>query len=119
MTKIFLSTTESKVNIKSGLHENSPQEIANDIFAIVDICHQYGVGQVYIPTITCRKNFQKEIDELNNLLRSNESFYDFKVIDNGNITNSHIWKDNIHLTDDGLGILANNLIGALNGNNTR
>ena len=103
----------------NSLHKDSPQEIANDIFDIVDICHQYGVGKIFIPTITCRKNFQKEIDELNNLLRSNESFYDFKVIDNGNITNSHIWKDNIHLTDDGLGILANNLIDALNGNNTR
>ena len=103
----------------NSLNKNTPQEIANDIFDIVDICHLYGAGRVYISSITYRKNFARDINNLNNLLFSNESVRDFKVIDNGAITNSEIWRDNIHLNDAGVDILANNFIDALNGVNTR
>ena len=103
----------------NSLNKNTPQEIADEIFDIVDICHQYGAGRVYISSITYRKNFTYDIDNLNNLLFSNQSLRDFKVIDNGDITSSEIWRDNIHLNDAGVKILANNFIDALNGNNTR
>ena len=94
-------------------------EIVNDILDIVDICHLYGVGRVLVSSLICRKNFQTEIDEINNLLYSNESLREFKFIDNGNITTSNIWRDNVHPNDTGVRILANNFIDTLNGNNAR
>ena len=100
----------------NSINKDNPQEIANDVLDIVDLCHLYGVGGIFVATIICRKNFQDDIDEVNNILRSNESLREFQIIDNGNITYSHIWRDNYHLNDAGLSILANNFIDTLKGN---
>ena len=56
----------------------------------------------------------REAEEVNDLLRAKSSVHDFVLINNDNITRSHIYVDNCHLNDGGLEIMANNFINAIN-----
>ena len=101
----------------NNIKKDNPSQIAEGIFDVVNICKQFGVSSVFVSSITQRRNFQNDINNLNDILWSNELNKEYTYINNGNIEISHIWRDNIHLTDNGTKILANNFIDAINGNN--
>ena len=84
---------------------------------IVNMCHQHGVSQVYVSSITYRKGQEEKICTLNGNLRYMQGNYGFTYIDNSNIALEDIWKDNIHLNNQGLAKITNNFICALNNNN--
>ena len=44
------------------------------------------------------------------MVKANETYRGFTFIDNLNITSRHLWKDRIHLNDQGTIILMNNFI---------
>ena len=100
----------------NSLRRDKPLDISNEILNIVGICHNYGVNNVYVSSITYRPQFQKSVSELNKLLLDHHLQNDFKMIVNDNITGEHIWKDKIHLNHKGTIILANNFIKCINNN---
>ena len=89
-------------------------KIGQDILSIVDICHNYGVNNVFISGCTYREGVQKEVRELNNFIHANEMVKDFVFIHNDNIKEEDIWTDRIHLNNQGTTKLTNNFINALN-----
>ena len=94
---------------------NQPIDIAEQIIKVVKMCHEKGVNTVYVSSIPLRKGKEQEVNDVNNFLRANTFMHDFILIDNSNITLSHIYRDNVHLNFNGTRIIANNFIRAING----
>ena len=93
----------------------SDVDITSNIMRIVDMCYEAGVSDVFVSGITCLPINQTKVDNINELLKINAKQFGYVFIDNGNIfIDKHLWKDNIHLNNDGLTILANNFIDTLN-----
>ena len=86
----------------------SPLEIANEIIVIVETSCSNGVKEIYVSSLICRPSYQKQINEVNKILKH------FIYIDNYAIKEVHLWKDNIYLNTDGIYKLANNYICHLN-----
>ena len=99
----------------NNVNRNKPHDIATEIMNIVDICHKYGVNDVYVSSIPFRLGHEQAVNDLNNLLRGKTYLNDFILINNSNITRSHICRDNIHLNYSGTALVANNFIRAING----
>ena len=97
-----------------SLYRNDNFGMVDEILNIVDICKSYGVNEVFVSGITCRHQFYKNVCEINNMLRSKQFIKDFIFIDNANLKPEHIWRDKIHLNDNGTSILTNNFIRCLN-----
>ena len=94
--------------------EKSDVQITADIMDMVELCRKYGVNE--ITGITRRRGLQNEIDGINKMLRLNENRGGYGYIENSNIKQKHMGNDKIHLNYNGIRILANNLINALNTN---
>ena len=88
--------------------------IAENIFRIVDQCQLYGVNNVYVSSMIYREGLMHKVTEVNNILKGNELSNNYVLIDNSNVTSYHIWSDKIHPNNEGLTVLANNFINALN-----
>ena len=99
-------------------NKNDLFKIADDISNIANICRSYGVNDVYVSSITYRRQYQKLITDLNNILRSKQLSHDFILIENDNISAKHIWRDKIHLNELGSVALANNFINCMNRKHT-
>ena len=65
-------------------------------------------------SITYRPQHIQSVTETNDLLRANQFLHDYELISNDNINTGHIWRDKIHLNNNGVILLANNLIKAIN-----
>ena len=90
----------------NNLREKSKQsdmEVFNEIMNVVDECNRSGVN-VYVSSITCRPSHQSKINLINKLLWLNQLKWDYKFIENSNITSQHIWKDRLHLNENDKGI---------------
>ena len=98
----------------NSLRRDDSCTIANDIIDIVSTCRNYGVNCVYVSGITHRPGFEQQIKEFNDILAHKSHLHDYKFILNSNITISHIWKDKLHLNDDGSKILSANFTRAIN-----
>ena len=61
----------------------------------------------YVSSLICRPSYQREINEINKLLKYYAGIYHFTYIDNGAITEDHLWKDGVHLNTRGMYELAN------------
>lgn len=86
-------------------------EIVNGLIEIAEKCTNSGVEKVFISSlITCSRVDESRIDEINRLLKERCEALDVTFIDNDNIKNSSLWKDGIHLTDDGKTMLAKNYL---------
>ena len=99
-----------------------------EIIDIVETCRRGGVQTIFISSLTCRPSYQREINEIINLLKYYADIYNFTFIDNGRIRKEHLWKDGVHLNgegisknkdgvhlnDEGISILTNNYITHLN-----
>ena len=91
------------------------EEIASDIFDIVETCQQEGVRNIFISSITCRPQHQSKIDALNRLLREYAPYYKYEYIDNANIQQGrHLRKDLTHLNREGIFLLVSNFLSHLN-----
>ena len=82
---------------------------------IAELCNKADVKEIYISGITCRPGCQNKIDSINEMLKSNATIADYIFIDNKDIKqDKHLWKDRVHLNNDGLIILADNFINTIN-----
>ena len=105
------------INVGSNDLSNLDSDIITDnIMGIVNMCHEHGVSDIFVSSIAYRKGQEEKIYKLNANLRFNQEAFRFMYIDNSNITQDDIWKDNIHLNNQGLTKIANNFICALNRN---
>ena len=87
---------------------------------IIDIgkkCLLYGVKEVIISSIFIKRHFEltRIIKKVNDHLRDECRSNKFHFIRNDNITNECLWKDRLHLNNEGTYIFASNLVDFLNG----
>ena len=97
---------------------STPEQIATEIIEIGKNCKRVGVSNIIISAITCRKNQidNDKVRVVNEQVRNLCVEENFSYISNNSITQSHIWEDGIHLTDEGTNFLALNFINSLNRN---
>ena len=89
-------------------------EIMMEIIEIAKKCHQYGINEIFIAGLTIRPRYDKQINIINNLLKENATKFNYRFIDNTDIMEKHLWKDKLHLNEQGTIILANNFLHFLN-----
>ena len=94
--------------------KQSVQDTSKEIIDIAETCRRCGVQTISISSLTCRPSYQREINEINNLLKHYADIYNFTFIDKGRIQQEHLWKDCVHLNYEGISILTNNYIAHLN-----
>ena len=87
---------------------------------ILDIgkkCLLYGVKEVIISPIFIKRQFKfaRIIKQVNDHLRDECRSNKFHFISNYNITNECLWKDGLHLINEGTYMFASNLVDFLNG----
>ena len=79
---------------------------------IIDIglkCKSYGVRNIAISSILVRKSIRLNlISKVNNILKVLCATNGFNFICNDKIGKEIVWKDGLHLTDDGTAMLADN-----------
>ena len=91
---------------------STPKKIANEIGVMTILCRSYGVNDILISTVICRRNkfLNEKVKRINFLLKficeENEYFF----IDNSNIEIRNLWKDGIHLLEPVKTKLAKNFI---------
>ena len=90
------------------------QDTAKEIVDIARTCQQEGVKKIFISSLVCRPDYQDKVDEINKLLKYHEKTYGYTFIENSNIYESNLWKDRVHLNNDGIWKLANNYVVYLN-----
>ena len=110
--KIILHGGCNDVNNKNS----APEKIANEIADMAILCRDYGVNDVFISVMICRRGkfLNGKVERVNFLLKQicEENGYFF--IDNSNIEIRDLWKDGIHLLESGKTKLAENFIYFLN-----
>ena len=98
----------------NALRKDDACKIAADIINIVHTCRQYGVNKVYVSAITPRPGLLSKIKQVNDILSVKSSLYDYAFIANSTISMSHLYKDNVHLSDEASRILCKNFLRAVN-----
>ena len=104
----------------NSLHNGKyrPQQTEDEIFSMiiemVNLCEDNGVSEIYISGLTYKKGYGKEISVINELIIANANLAGYTYFDNTNLTRQHYWKDNLHLNENGLDVLSDNFINALN-----
>ena len=80
-------------------------------------CLLYGVKEVIISSIFIKRQFKltRIIKQVNDHLRDECRSNKFHFISNDNITNECLWKDGLHLNNEGTCMFASNLVDFLNG----
>ena len=97
--KIILHGGCNDVNNKNS----TPEKIANEIEEMAALCRDYGVNDVFISAMICRRG--KFLNEKKNCVKFSlkqiceENRYFFK--DNSNIEIRDLWKDGIYLIESG------------------
>lgn len=90
-------------------------EVVKGILKIVKMNRDAGVRRVLISSITYRQNLNKKIEAINGMLKMYAQSWFFTLIDNSNILpDKHLLEDGINLNYEGLSILGNNYIKAIN-----
>ena len=92
----------------------SPSDTFTEILNVVKKCQKHGVNEVYVSGITCRPNFQDEINGINQLLQTNAGNHGYTYINNDNIQEEHLWDDRVHLSNTGIYLLQSNFLIFLN-----
>ena len=107
-------------NISRGrVLKQSNEEIVEELLKIGLTCRENGVNRVIISGLCYRNStsLNRKINDINIILRNRCSEIKFEFIDNQNIqVDCHLWKDGLHLNDEGIEILANNYLKHLNVN---
>ena len=95
---------------------SSIEKIANDIIQIGVTCKAHGAEEIIISNVILRKSafyLQKRRSSLNTLLSKLCRENGFKYLDNNNIIEEHLAKDNLHLNPNGE-VLHENFLNMLN-----
>ena len=102
----------SKTNYKTM----NVQDLAQRVIDIGLKCKSYGVSRTAVSLIPARSSAQlnQVIRKVSDLLKSLCVTNGFHHISNEMIDHRMLWKDGIHLTDDGTKILAANVLNYLN-----
>ena len=91
-------------------------DIVKDIIETGLACREKGVKKVSISSLLCRSDMEEmnKVNEINDLLKQRCAIENFGFISNEAIRENHLWKNGIHLIDQGTTIFANNFINVLN-----
>ena len=102
--------------INRNLEEVDVASIADEIVSIGNCCLEHGVSQVFISSLICNKydNKQLLINRLNEQLKRKCIINGFEYIEHPEINIEHLWKDGVHLSEQGKIILAKDFINCLN-----
>ena len=98
----------------NSLPSDDTLDIGNDIFNLVNICHQHGVREVHVSGIIFGSQYASKVRELNNYIESKKSYYNFTFINNDNILPNDIGNDKLHLNFQGIVKIANNILHNIN-----
>ena len=93
--------------------QSSEKEIAQNVIKIVNTCRNKGVNKIIVSALTIRPKFSAEIEAINKLLSTYANSHNFIFLDNSQIRREHLWKDKLHLNDEGIILLANNFLNSL------
>ena len=94
----------------------TPEKIANQLADMAILCCDYGVSDIFISAMICRRGkvlngkVKRESFLSKQICEKNGYFF----IDNSNIEIRDLWKDGIHLLESGKTKLAENFIYFLN-----
>ena len=90
--------------------------IANEIVETARKCRRNGVNDIFISGIVNRASFDatRKLKDINDKVRDICIKEGYHFICNESITKEYLWKDGIHLLDEGTVLLANNFINAIN-----
>ena len=98
------------------------EELAHKIINIGCKCRSYGVSNIAVSSILNRSslNINQVIYQVNVILKRLCTINDFSYICYDLVNKNYLWKDGLHLTNEGSSLLLNNLINHLNrnGNNS-
>ena len=105
---LHIGSNDIKTNYDNGNTEDLGQLIVN----IAKKCSSFGVNNIAVSSILMRKNMSinKIIKKVNEEISSMCAANGFHFICNDMIDVSMIWKDGLHLTNDGTKVLANNFL---------
>ena len=101
---------------KFNYHDVDVNDLANRILQIGLKCRYYGVESIAISSVLVRNhnNLNKLIREVNISLKHLCKVYGFDFICNDRIGKDLLWRDGLHLTDEGTSFLATNFLNFLN-----
>ena len=92
----------------------SEVQICSDIIEIVKKCHNGGITDVFVSSLTWKKRYTETINNINTILEENAALGNYTFINNSNILKEeHACYDNLHLNADGLRILSRNFTDAI------
>ena len=94
----------------------TPDKIANEIADMMMLCHDYGVSDIFISAMICRKGkfSNGKVKRVNFLLKHIYEENGYFFIDSNNIEIKDLWNDGIHLLESGKTKLAENFTYFLN-----
>ena len=102
------------INDKTSL--NTDQMLEN-IKNIARKCKRDGIQKVLISgLLTTNRLAQDLIEEVNKLIKNMYNIEGYCYTNNDNITRAHLFKDDLHLSDSGKQILADNFVSNVNRN---
>ena len=98
----FLSRQRNKIPDK---------DIAKEFINIGQTCMKAGVKTVFVSSIVyCDRVEWNRIEKINEEIKILCAENNFVYIDNESVKSIHLWRDDIHLNEDGKDIIANNFI---------
>ena len=103
MTQTVLISFISKIDV---------EDLAQRIIDTGKKCKSYGVNNIPISSILIRKNHEvnEVIKKVNNSLTALCLEQDFTFICNSTIARAMLWRDGLHLTNEGTNMLSNNFL---------
>ena len=101
---------------KPNYYTINADELAKGIVNIGLKFKYYGFGQIAISSILARSNndLNKIMKQVNVSYRSLCKAYGFALICNENIDRNRLWRDGIHLINEGMSLLSKNILKHLN-----
>ena len=97
---------------------STPEEVAEKILRVGEMCKSYGVNNIAISSVLIKKNLKlgKFVRNVNLALEKLCHSKGFQFINNDNIFSTLVSDDGVHLTKPGINILMENLISFVNNN---
>ena len=106
------------VGVNDFLNDSSPEcgsKLLENLTKMVNKCHRYGVKKVFVSSIVYTVKLELPLLESFHVKLSNYcQLNNISIIDNRNIRGKCLYKDGLHLLEEGKRILGNNFIAALN-----
>ena len=107
----LIDKTPNRVILHGGCNDvnnknSTPEKIANEIADMAILCRDYGVNDVFISVMICRRGkfLNGKVKRMKQICEENGYFF----IDNSNIEIKDLWKDGIYLLESGKTKLAEN-----------